>query len=153
MDIVLLVLALALTGAAAGIWMWLRTRRIAAGLHRRNAGLERQVAERTAALRRALSAADADSRRLAEDNRAKTELLRAIGRELRTPLTTVMGFSQWLQTNPHADPLTHRQSEALRQIEAAGGVLWALVEEAARDVLPRLDSLAHGADGRQGLDL
>ena len=49
MDIVLLVLALALTGAAAGIWMWLRTRRIAAGLHRRNAGLERQVAERTAA--------------------------------------------------------------------------------------------------------
>ena len=80
MDIVLLVLALALTGAAAGIWMWLRTRRIAAGLHRRNAGLERQVAERTAALRRALSAADADSRRLAEDNRAKTELLRAIGR-------------------------------------------------------------------------
>ena len=39
MDIVLLVLALALTGAAAGIWMWLRTRRIAAGLHRRNAGL------------------------------------------------------------------------------------------------------------------
>ncbi|WP_313453844.1 response regulator [Brevundimonas sp.] len=130
MDIVLLVLALALTGAAAGIWMWLRTRRIAAGLHRRNAGLERQVAERTAALRRALSAADADSRRLAEDNRAKTELLRAIGRELRTPLTTVMGFSQWLQANPDADPLTHRQSEALRQIEAAGGVLWALVEEA-----------------------
>lgn len=130
MDIVLLVVALALTGAAAGIWMWLRTRRIAADLHRRNTGLEREVAEQTAALRRALSAVDADSRRLVEDNRAKDELLRAIGRELRTPLTTVMGFCQWLQANPDADPLTHRQAEALRQIEAAGGVLWALVEEA-----------------------
>jgi len=130
MEVIMLVVALALAGAVASILMWLKIRRVAQGLHRQTTRLETLVAERTGALRRALTAADADRLRLAEEVRAKSELLHAIGRELRTPLTTVLGFSQWLQTNPDADPLTHRQAEALRQIEAAGGVLWALVEEA-----------------------
>lgn len=130
MEVIMVVVALALAGAVASLLMWLKIRRVARDLQRQKAGLEALVAQRTDALRRALTAADADRLRLADEVQAKSELLRAIGRELRTPLTTVLGFSQWMQKNPNADPLTHRQSEALRQIEGAGEVLWALVEEA-----------------------
>ena len=130
MDIVLLVLSLALAGICAGIWFCIQAHGAAARLKRQNERLEIQTLQRTSALRRALATAQADVERLSADDRTRSEVMQALGRELRTPLTTVMGFSQLLRANAEADPLTARQSQAVRHIEAAGGVLLALIEEA-----------------------
>ncbi|VXA97144.1 hybrid sensor histidine kinase/response regulator [Brevundimonas sp. G8] len=130
MDIVLLVLSLALAGTCAGIWLWLQAHAVAVRLRRENDRLETRIVQQTQALRRALTTAEAQVERLTAEDRTKGEVMQALGRELRTPLTTVMGFPQLLRINAEADPLTARQSQAVRQIEAAGAVLLALVEEA-----------------------
>lgn len=130
MDIVLLVLSLALAGTCAGIWLWLQAHAVALRLRRENDRLETRIVQQTQALRRALTTAEAQVERLTAEDRTRSEVMQALGRELRTPLTTIMGFSQLLHVNAQADPLTARQSQAVRHIEAAGGVLLALVEEA-----------------------
>ena len=130
MDIVLLVLSLALAGTCAGIWLWLQAHAVALRLRRENDRLETRIVQQTQILRRALTTAEAQVERLTAEDRTKGEVMQALGRELRTPLTTVMGFSQLLRVNAEADPLTARQSQAVRQIEAASAVLLALIEEA-----------------------
>ena len=130
MDIVLLVLSLALAGTCAGIWLWLQAHAVALRLRRENDRLETRIVQQTKILRRALTTAEVQIERLTAEDRTKGEVIQALGRELRTPLTTVMGFSQLLRVNAEADPLTARQSQAVRQIEAASAVLLALVEEA-----------------------
>jgi CheY-like chemotaxis protein len=129
MDIVLLVLSLALAGTCAGIWLWLQAHAAALRLKRQNERLETQIVQQTQSLRRTLTTAEAEVERLTAEDRTKSEVMQALGRELRTPLTTVMGFSQLLRADAEADLLTARQDQAVRQIEAAGGVLLALVEE------------------------
>ena len=130
MDIVLLVLSLALAGTCAAIWLWLQAHAVALRLRRENERLATRIVQQTQILRRALTTAEAQVERLTAEDRTKGEVMQALGRELRTPLTTVMGFSQLLRVNAEADPLTARQSQAVRQIEAASAVLLALIEEA-----------------------
>jgi len=130
MDIVLLVLSLALAGTCAGTWLWLQAHAVALRLRRENDRLELRIVQQTQALRRALTTAEAQVERLTAENRTRGQVMQALGRELRTPLTTILGFSQLLRLHAEADPMTVRQSQAVRQIEAAGGVLLALVEEA-----------------------
>ncbi|PZT99442.1 MAG: hypothetical protein DI624_05455 [Brevundimonas sp.] len=130
MDIVLLVLSLALAAMCAGLWLWLHAHAAVVRLTQDRARLERRLAQAAETQRQALAAAEAEVRRLTAEDAAKAEVAHALARELRTPLTTVTGFAQLLQTHAEADRLTPRQSQGLRRIEAAGAVLLALVEEA-----------------------
>ncbi|MDQ1155280.1 response regulator [Brevundimonas sp. SORGH_AS_0993] len=132
MEFVLLgfILLVAAAVAGAGWRQAFRARQEAVALRRLNLDLQRRLAAWES---------DTDAARRVEEHHVQSALLRAVGRELRTPLTTVMGFAQWLGSAPDADPLTHRQAQALRRIEAAAGVLWGLVEEA--------DDLAATPDG------
>lgn len=129
MDFVLLVLSLALAGTCAGIWLWLQAHGVAERLRRENARLETRIVQQAQGLRRALTTAEGEVDRLTAKLRTRDEIMQALGRELRNPLTTIMGFSQLLRANDQADPLTARQAQSVRQIEAAAGVLLALIEE------------------------
>ncbi|WP_292074953.1 MULTISPECIES: hybrid sensor histidine kinase/response regulator [unclassified Brevundimonas] len=130
MDIVLWVLSLALSGTCAGICLWLRAHRATESLTRDRDRLAHRLAQAAEAERQALAVVEAEVRRLTAEDAAKGEVIQALTRELRTPLTTIMGFAQLLRTHAEAERLTTRQSQGLRQIEAAGGVLLALIEEA-----------------------
>lgn len=129
MDFVLLVLSLALAGTCAGIWLWLQAHGVAEGLRRENARLEARIAHQTQGLRRALTTTESEVNRLTAELRTRDEIMQALGRELRSPLTTIMGFAQLLRADDPANPLTARQAQSVRQIEAAAGVLLALIEE------------------------
>lgn len=129
MDFVLLVLSLALAGTCSGVWLWLRADEAATRLKRENARLETRLGRQTQGLRRSLSTAEAEVERLTAAVRTRGEVMQALGRELRTPLTTILGFTQLLRLNDQTDPLSTRQDQAVGQIEAAGGVLLALIEE------------------------
>ncbi len=139
MDFVLLVLSLALAGTCAGIWLWLQAHGVAERLRRENARLEARIAHQTQGLRRALTTAEGEIDRLSAELRTRDEIMQALGRELRNPLTTIMGFAQLLRANDQADPLTARQAQSVRQIEAAAGVLLALIEET--------EAFMNGGDG------
>lgn len=136
MDVVLLALSLALAGTCAGLWLWLQARAAALRLRHENERLERRIVQQAQALGRALTTAEARVERLTAEDSTRGEVMQALGRELRNPLTAILGFSQLLRVNAEADPLTTRQDQAVRQIEAAGGVLLALVEEADAFVAP-----------------
>lgn len=130
MDFVLWVLSLSLAGTCAGICLWIRAYRAVEGLTQDRARLEQRLSLAAEAHLKALAVVEAEVRRLTAEDANKGEVIQALGRELRTPLTTIMGFGQLLRTHAEADRLTTRQSQGLRQIEAAGGVLLALIEEA-----------------------
>ncbi|WP_242077939.1 histidine kinase dimerization/phospho-acceptor domain-containing protein [Brevundimonas diminuta] len=139
MDLVLLVLSLALAGTCAGIWLWLQAHGGAERLRRENARLEARIVQQAQGLRRALTTAEGEVDRLTAELRTRDEIMQALGRELRSPLTTIMGFSQLLRANDQTDPLTARQAQSVRQIEAAAGVLLALIEET--------EAFMNGGDG------
>ncbi|GAW42152.1 Aerobic respiration control sensor protein ArcB [Brevundimonas sp. SH203] len=130
MDIVLWVLSLALAGMFAGIGLWLRAQSAVARLTRDRTRLEARLAEADETQRRAVGVVEAEVRRLTAEDAAKGRIIQALSHELRTPLTTLMGFTQLLRTHAEAERLTQRQSQGLRQIEGAGAVLLALIEEA-----------------------
>jgi signal transduction histidine kinase/ActR/RegA family two-component response regulator len=129
MEFILMLLALALSGAWAGIRLALRARGEAGRLRTLNASLEDRVEERTRELRLALEAADDQARGLAAANKAKTDFLAGMSHELRTPLNAVIGFSELMRMNVQAEPLTRRQSQAVDQILASGQHLLSLIEE------------------------
>lgn len=74
-------------------------------------GLETRVAERTA---------EAD-----KANRAKSDFLSAMSHDLRTPLNSILGFAQLLET----EALTPKQAEHVRHILNGGRHLLALVSD------------------------
>jgi len=129
MELILVLLALALSGALGGLRLAMRARAEAGRLRVLTDSLEARVAERTQELRMALSASDDQTRQLAAANQAKTDFLAGMSHELRTPLNAVIGFSELMRMNVGAEPLTHRQHQAVDQILTAGQHLLALIEE------------------------
>ena len=96
---------------------------------------------------------EADQRAAADRaNDAKTELLRRMSHDLRTPLNSILGHAQLLEGAELADPADQRSVE---QILEAGGRLLALVDEVVE--LARLADAARqaGTDPSEaiGLDL
>lgn len=129
MEFVLVIVALALSGAWAGLRLAMRARAEAARLRALNSSLEARVAERTRELRLSLDAADQQARTLDGASKAKTDFLAGMSHELRTPLNAVIGFAELLRLNAQAEPLTRTQGQAVDQILAAGRHLLALIEE------------------------
>jgi signal transduction histidine kinase len=84
--------------------------------------LERQVAERTAALREAMEAAE-------KSNQAKSEFLANMSHELRTPLNAVIGFAQLLAREPYGALGHPRYREYATDIERSGHQLLALISD------------------------
>jgi signal transduction histidine kinase/ActR/RegA family two-component response regulator len=95
---------------------------------RLNTGLERRVADRTAALE-ASNQGLMHARLMAENaNRAKSEFLSSMSHELRTPLNAIMGFGQLLANTTVALPEAKRL-EFTRHIVNAGSHLLDLINE------------------------
>lgn len=129
MELVLVIVALALSGALAGLRLAARARAEATRLRALNNSLEARVAEATREIRAALAASDQQARGLAASSQAKTEFLASMSHELRTPLNAVIGFGELLRMNAAAEPLTRRQEQAVDHILSAGQHLLALIEE------------------------
>ena len=95
---------------------------------RLNDGLERRVADRTAALE-ASNQGLVHARLAAENaNRAKSEFLSSMSHELRTPLNAIMGFGQLLANSTIALP-EGKRVEFTRHIVNAGSHLLDLINE------------------------
>jgi PAS domain S-box-containing protein len=61
-------------------------------------------------------------------NKAKTEFLSSISHELRTPMNSILGFSQLMADDPDA-PLNEDQADSLQQILTSGQHLLRLINE------------------------
>jgi signal transduction histidine kinase/CheY-like chemotaxis protein len=131
MELVFGVVGLALAGGLSALGVWRQRRRHAEALRRAHDALEQRVGERTAALNTALVGVEAEGRRLAAADRAKSEFLLAMGREMRQPLHAILGFSQLMRRDADADLLGPRQAQAVLQIEKAAAGLLALAEDVA----------------------
>lgn len=83
--------------------------------------LEQRVAERTEELRSTQKSAE-------QANKAKSEFISRISHELRTPMNSILGFSQLLETD-HSEPLSERQQEFVAHILGAGQHLLILIDE------------------------
>ncbi len=129
MELVLVVVALALSGCWAGLRMAMKARREVAILRRVNATLEACSEERARELQTALAAAEGQAAQVEAAHRAKAEFLASMSHELRTPLNAVIGFSDLMRMNEAQEPLTHRQHQAVEQIRDAGARLLVLVDE------------------------
>lgn len=129
MEFVLLIVALALAGCLAGVRLGLQARKQAARLAELNDSLEERIAERTQELRLALESSDEQGKAVAAASQAKSDFLAGMSHELRTPLNAVIGFAELMRMNARAEPLTHRQSQAVEQILGSGQHLLSLIEE------------------------
>ena len=129
MELVLVVLALGLSGGWAGFRLAVKARGEAATLRRRNAALEAHAEQGARDLEAALAAAEGQAAQVEAAHRAKAEFLASMSHELRTPLNAVIGFSDLMRMNEAQEPLTLRQHQAVAQIRAAGARLLTLVDE------------------------
>lgn len=129
MLIVVTVMALALSGAWAGIRLALHARAQARRYEQLARTLEARVAERTAQLTLALQAADEQAAALSAADRIKSDFLAAMSHELRTPLNAVIGFAELMRIHAPSEPLTFRQRQSVDHILAAGSRLLALIDE------------------------
>lgn len=127
MQLVLVLVAIVLAFTLAVVR--LRGRAEATRLKQTNEALEARVAERTRELTLALQAADEQSVALKSASQAKSDFLASMSHELRTPLNAVIGFSELMRMNAVAEPLTHRQEQAVDHILTAGRHLLCLIEE------------------------
>jgi CheY-like chemotaxis protein len=153
MELVLVIVALVLSGALAALRLAMRARGEAARLRALNNALEARIAERTRDLRQALEAATMQSRDLSAAETARSAFLGRLCHELRTPLNAVVGFSD-LMARADAEPLTHRQAQGMEHIRQAARRLCDLVDcvldlETAGTV-PGLP-VESGVDAEQGL--
>lgn len=138
MLVIITVVALALSGAWAGVRLALEARAQARRQAELARTLEARVAERTAQLTQALEAADQQAAILASADRVKSDFLAAMSHELRTPLNAVIGFAELMRIHAPTEPLTFRQRQAVDHILAAGSRLLALIDEVLD--LARLES-------------
>ena len=145
MQLVLVVVALALSGCWAGLRLAIRAKGEAKTLRRLNATLEARAEQRARELQAALTAAEGQAVQVEAAHRAKTEFLASMSHELRTPLNAVIGFAELMRMNEAHEPLTHRQHQALEQIRDAGARLLTLVDEVL--------NLADIEGGRLALDV
>jgi signal transduction histidine kinase/ligand-binding sensor domain-containing protein/DNA-binding response OmpR family regulator len=106
-----------------------RTRRIAA----RARDLEREVAGRTddlaryaRALAEHLAALDRGTARMREADRHRSEVLAKLSHEVRTPLTSILGFSELLESSA-SSRLTARELRFLGNVRESGNHLLRLV--------------------------
>ena len=120
--------ALAVVGLLAAVVAW-RTRSI----ERRARELERQVAERTddlaryaRALAEHLTALDRGNQRVREADHQRRDLLAQLSHEVRTPLTSILGFSELLESAA-APRLTARELRYLANVRESGNHLLRLV--------------------------
>jgi len=90
----------AVAGLAAALGLALENARLAARQRRFGDELERKVAEAT--------------KRLAEMDRLKSELVALASHELRTPLTAIQGFSELLATRSFSLPEVRRVADIMR---------------------------------------
>ncbi|MEZ5662819.1 MAG: ATP-binding protein [Burkholderiaceae bacterium] len=81
-------------------------------------GLEQQVAERTAELRKALDRAEASTR-------AKSEFLAIMSHEIRTPMNGILGMVQLLEFTS----LTDEQRNYVKTIRGSGDTLLVLIND------------------------
>lgn len=129
MELVLVVVALALSGCWAGLRLAVKARREVAVLRRVNGLLEAGAEQRARDLEAALAAAEGQKAQVETAHRAKSDFLASMSHELRTPLNAVIGFSDLMRMNDTHEPLNHRQHQAVEQIRAAGARLLTLVDE------------------------
>ena len=130
MECILMLLALALSGAWAGVRLALKARAEARRLLALNATISEQAEADARDLAEARQTAGDNARRLAEAEAARSDFLAALSHELRTPLNAVIGFSELMRMNVQAEPMTRRQSQAVDHILASGQSLLGLIEEA-----------------------
>ncbi|MBI3006688.1 MAG: GAF domain-containing protein [candidate division NC10 bacterium] len=110
--------------------------RLFAGLTQQSADLEAKVRERTAALEEA-------NRLLERASQQKSRFLAAMSHEFRTPLNSIIGFSEVLQDGL-AGPLAPKQARYVENIRQSGRHLLQLVNDVvdlARVEAGRLDLL------------
>lgn len=87
-----------------------------------NMQLEREIERRKGSEKQLLSAIfEAEAA-----NRAKTVFLASMSHELRSPLNSILGFSQLLE-GVHGEGLSARQAEYVRSIYSSGGLLLDLI--------------------------
>jgi len=120
--------ALAALGLLAAVVAW-RT----SAVERRTRELERQVADRTddlaryaRALAEHLSALDRGNQLVRETDRQRRDLLAQLSHEVRTPLTSILGFSELLESAA-APRLTARELRYLANVRESGNHLLRLV--------------------------
>lgn len=97
----------------------------------RNAVVMRTVEERTTELREAIERAarhQAELERVTELDRLKTNFVSAVSHDLRTPLTSIMGYSEFLE-DEIGGPLSRQQKEYVQQILKGGRRLEYLVND------------------------
>ncbi len=129
MECILMLLALALSGAWAGVRLALKARAEARRLLALNATISEQAEADARDLAKARQAAADGVRRLADAEAARADFLTGLSHELRTPLNAVIGFSELMRMNVQAEPMTRRQSQAVDHILASGQALLGLIEE------------------------
>lgn len=116
-------------GALIALAVLARTRR----MELRAAELEREVGERTddlaryaRALAEHLAALDQGAARVRDADRARRELLASLSHEVRTPLTSILGFSELLESSV-ASKMTARELRYLANVRESGNHLLRLV--------------------------
>ena len=83
---------------------------------------------RFAATRRDLAAAEVEQRLLRSNDRAKSELISVVSHDLRTPLTSIIGYLEMFQDGS-AGPVTAEQREMLDVMRRNGGRLRAIADD------------------------
>ncbi|HYF65639.1 MAG TPA: response regulator, partial [Herpetosiphonaceae bacterium] len=99
-----------------------------AELEQLRAGLEETVAARTAALTRALAAAEEARAAADHANQLKTRFLANMSHELRTPLNAILNFTDMVGL-PRFGPLTEGQRELQQRVLASAEHLLGLIND------------------------
>lgn len=148
MELVLLVIARALSACLAAIRLRLRAQREAVRRRELDDLLEIRLKDHTQELRLALRLSEKRVRDLMAARHAEADVWLGLSRELRAPLNTVVGFAEAMRLNADAEPLTRRQAQAVDHILGCGRHGLKLIEDGAdRDgsglralAIPRLSS-------------
>jgi signal transduction histidine kinase/DNA-binding NarL/FixJ family response regulator len=93
-----------------------------------NSELEQRVTKRTAQLAQANLVLQSQSQKLLEMSRAKSEFLARMSHDLRTPLNSIVGFSQLMQDGKFG-PVTEAQREYLGDVLTSARHLLQLINE------------------------